>query len=302
MEKNYNTDDFLAKWASGEISEAEKEAFRKTEDYSYYQAILEGTDILEVPKYDKEKLFEKVQKSKLEEPKVITLFPKWIYGIAASAAILIGLFFFLNNAVDYETGHGETLAITLPDNSEVILNSKSKLSFKEKNWGVDNREISLSGEAFFKVEKGTEFLVKTENGTVTVLGTQFTVNTDASIFEVICFEGKVKVESQNQSEILTKGKAVRLINTTFEAFTLTDANPTWLQDESSFADAPLTQVIKALENQYNVQINSQNVDESLRFTGSFTHNNIDTALRTVFESMEITFTFENEKTIELSKK
>ena len=302
MEENYNTDDFLAKWAGGELSEVEKEAFRKTEDYKYYQAILEGTDILEVPKYDKEKLFEKVQKTKLDEPKVVPLFPKWIYGLAASVAILIGVFFFLNNSIDYETGHGETLVVALPDNSEVILNSKSKLSYKKRNWGVDNRRVSLSGEAFFKVEKGAEFLVETKKGKVKVLGTQFTVNSYAQVFEVICFEGKVKAESQNHTEILTKGKAVRLVNNAFEPFTIGDTNPTWLQNESSFSNAPLTQVIKTLENQFNVIINGETIDTNQRFTGSFTHNNLETALRTVFESMDITFTFENENTIELSKK
>ncbi len=302
MEENYTTDDFLAKWASGELSEAEKEAFKKTDDYIYYQAILEGTDILEVPEYDKEKLFEKVQKSKLDEPKVVTLFPKWIYGVAASVAILMGFFLFMNKDIVYETSYGETLAVTLPDNSEVILNANSKLSFKEKGWGKTQRTISLSGEAFFKVTKGTEFSVGTENGKVTVLGTQFTVNAHASIFEVICFEGKVRAESQNQDEIVTKGEAVRLINNAFETFNINGNSPSWLQDESSFDNAPLVMVIKALENQYNLQINSQNIDESQRFTGSFTHSYQETALRTVFESMNITFIFKNENTIDLSKR
>ena len=194
------------------------------------------------------------------------------------------------------------MSFTLPDGSKVILNSKSKLSYKKRNWGVDNRRVSLSGEAFFKVEKGAEFLVETKKGKVKVLGTQFTVNSYAQVFEVICFEGKVKAESQNHTEILTKGKAVRLVNNAFEPFTIGDTNPTWLQNESSFSNAPLTQVIKTLENQFNVIINGETIDTNQRFTGSFTHNNLETALRTVFESMDITFTFENENTIELSKK
>lgn len=302
MEKNYETDDFLAKWASGELSEVEKEAFKKTEDFKYYQAILEGTEVLEVPPYSNEKLFKGVQEKILEEPKVISLIPKWAYAVAASVALLIGYVFFINNTVDYETGFGEQLAITLPDNSEVILNAKSQLEYKKRSWGTEDRTVFLSGEAYFKVEKGSRFSVESAKGTVSVLGTQFTVNSTQNTFEVICFEGKVRVERREESEIITKGEALRWAGSAFESFSLADVTPTWLQEESGFTNAPLNQVIKALENQYAVSIDQQNIDVTLRFTGSFTHGNLETALRTVFESMDITFTFEDKSHIVLSKR
>jgi len=298
MEENYDTDDFLAKWASGELSDAEKEAFEKSDDYSFYQAILEGTEVLEVPPYDKEQLFEKVQEMKAAEKNLIQLIPKWAYAVAASVAILIGTVFFFNQTVGYDTGYGEQLAIVLPDGSEIILNAGSNLVYKKKKW-EEERTISLDGEAYFKVNKGSTFTVHTDNGSVTVLGTQFTVNSETNIFEVVCYEGKVKIENTNSSRIITKGEAVRTINGSFENWNLDQQAPSWLQDESSFTNAPLHQVIKALEKQYDITINSNNVDKDLRFTGSFTHNNLETALRTVFESLEIRFTFADENSIHL---
>ncbi|MFK7813090.1 MAG: FecR family protein [Maribacter sp.] len=300
MEKFYNTDDFLAKWSSGDLSEEQKEAFRQTEDYKFYAAILEGTDLLEIPAYDKEKNFEKVQQKMAEEKKVVQLFPKWTYAVAASVAILIGYTFFANQYTSYETDFGEQLAINLPDESEVILNADSELEFKAKDWDSE-RTLQLDGEAFFKVQKGSTFIVETENGFVTVLGTQFTVTSHDGIFEAKCFEGKVRVTKGNLSEVLTKGKATRIVNNAFENWEFTSILPSWQDGESNFVNAPLTQVIRALEKQFAVSITEGNVDEDIRFSGSFTHNDLQKALRTVFEPLEIKYTFNNESTISLVK-
>lgn len=298
MEKFYNTDDFLAKWSSGDLSEEQKEAFRQTEDYKYYAAILEGTDLLEVPSYDKEKNFEHVQQKLADEKKVVQLIPKWIYAVAASVAIIIGYTFFFNQTTGYETGYGEQLALTLPDQSEVILNADSELEYNAKDW-ENERTLQLTGEAYFEVQKGSTFTVQTDNGSVTVLGTQFTVTSDDGIFEAKCFEGKVRVVKGNLSEVLTKGKAVRLVDNTFENWEFTSTTPSWPQAESSFTNAPLSQVIRALEKQFDVTINSEKINQEPRFSGSFTHTDLQKALRTVFDPLEIKFTFSNENTIDL---
>jgi ferric-dicitrate binding protein FerR (iron transport regulator) len=300
MEKFYTTDDFLAKWSSGDLSEEQKEAFRQTEDYKYYAAILEGTDLLEVPAYDKNKNFERLQEKMNAEPKVVKLFPKWTYAVAAAVVILLGFVFFVNQTTGYESGYGEQLALTLPDQSEVILNADSSLEFQEKNW-EEERTLQLEGEAYFKVNKGSTFTVQTNNGSVTVLGTQFTVNATNDIFEAICFEGKVRVEKDGQSQIITEGEAVRFVNNNFESWSLNNETPSWIQEESSFTNAPLQQVITALEKQFDVRIIANTLPKETRFTGSFTHTDLNKALRTVFAPLEIKFTFKNENTIVLVK-
>jgi len=298
MEKFYTTDDFLAKWSSGDLSEKQKEAFRQTDDYKYYAAILEGTDLLEVPAFDKNKNFNRVQQKMAADTKVVQLFPKWAYAVAASVVMLIGYLFLINQNTNYETGYGKQLAITLPGQSEVILNADSSLEYNQKDWETE-RTLVLEGEAYFKVKKGATFTVQTDQGSVTVLGTQFTVNAVNSIFEAVCFEGKVRVEKNGQSEVITKGKAVRFIDGKFESWSLNTDAPSWLQEESSFTNAPLNQVIMALEKQFDIQINAAALDDKLRFTGSFTHTDLNKALRTVFEPLEIKYTFKNENTIVL---
>ncbi len=299
MEKFHDINDFLAKWAADELSHEEKEAFKKTEDYKYYQAILEGTELLEVPTYDSEDFFAAVQRKKSNEKKVVRLVPNWAYAVAASVAVIFGYFFLFDNTVNHTTGFGEQLVITLPDDSEVILNAKSSLEYDKDDWEEGERNVSLDGEAFFKVEKGSDFVVDADDGKVAVLGTQFTVNTNSDVFEVICYEGRVKVTKAPLDKVIIAGEAVRMVESTIESWNVDAQAPSWMSGESSFSNAPIHQVIKALENQYNISFKSQDIDPDLRFTGSFTHNNLEIALRSVFESMEIKFTFIDKITIDL---
>ncbi|WP_420602600.1 FecR family protein [Flagellimonas sp.] len=303
MEELNNIDDFLAKWASGELSDAEKKTFEQSEEYVYYKAILEGTEALDVPSYKKEDLYLKVQQQRENSGKVVTLIPKWVYATAAAIAVLLfGYIWFAGTTVDYTTGFGEQLTAQLPDNSEIILNSNSALSYIKEDWKNGDRTVNLKGEAFFIVQKGSDFKVETTNGNVTVLGTEFTVNSGDRVFQVICYEGKVEVTNNDLTQVLHQGDALRIYGATVEHWKLSDAKPTWIQGESNFTNAPLSQVIKALENQFEISINAENVDTDARFTGSFTHGDLNAALRIVFESMDITYTFTNKNTVILVEK
>ena len=62
---------------------------------------------------------------------------------------------------------------------------------------------------------------------------------------------------------------------------------------------PVEYVISALEAQYQVKINSQNIDTSIIYTGSFTHNNLETALQTVFKSLQIQYIEKENRKIDL---
>lgn len=60
-------------------------------------------------------------------------------------------------------------------------------------------------------------------------------------------------------------------------------------------------MIIAIEKQYNVIIKSENIDQKLYYTGAFTHDNLQNALHTVFDAMDIKFIFIDNTTIELSE-
>ncbi len=301
MEKSDNIDDFLAKWASGELSEEEINAFKKTKDYALYETILQGTELLEVPTVDREQLYNRIQEDVSNDKKVIPLLPKWIYAVAASVALIFGYTFFFNQNTTHQTGYGEQLTVILPDNSEVILNAKSKIEYNKGNWKQDKRTVLLEGEAFFKVRKGSTFRVKYNNNVVSVLGTQFNVNANTHFFEVICYEGKVKVENSALSRVITKGEGVRSINSSFEEWKLNDQIPSWTIGKSTFTNVPLQHVITTLQKQYNITIQTQKINLNQRYSGGFDHNNLQNALHTVFDAMNIKFIFTDKDNIELSE-
>ncbi|WP_298318542.1 FecR family protein [uncultured Aquimarina sp.] len=301
MENPYSDETFLARWLNGTLDAKEKIEFEKSEDYQKYVTIINKIDTLDSPEYDKENIFQAIKDDITKNKKTIPLIPNWSYGIAATLLALIGLFFFFDTATTHTTDYGEQITIELLDGSEVILNSKSELSYKESNW-KNNRTVTLTGEAFFKVKKGSDFLVETSSGNVKVIGTQFNVNTQKDFFEVICHEGKVKAIGYNSKEaILAKGRAFRVANNIVENWQTETTKPSWISGETTFTNTPLKQVILSLENQFNITFNKDKIDQNQRFTGSYNHDNIELALKTIFVPMEISYTFKNENHIVLVK-
>ncbi len=298
MEKRNNITNFLAKWANGTLADHEIASFEKTEECKHYKSILKGTDLLELPGFDKEYLLKKTQDKIIHVKKKSTVFSLWTYGAVAAIAILITYVFSFKNTVEYNTSTGQQLAISLPDSSQVLLNATSTLTHKKRAW-KNNRRLNLTGEAFFKVAKGSTFKVVTPQGDVSVIGTQFTVNARKNTFEVSCYKGSVKVEKAPFSKTIHQGQAIRFLDNSFEKWNISENSPSWTKKLSSFSNTPLNQVITALENQYNISIDSKKVNTKIRYTGGFVHSNLEKALQTVFEPLKIKFTFVDKNNIVL---
>ena len=293
MKQEYTNETFLAKWVANNLSPEELKRFQNSEDYHHFKAINDASQQLKTPDFNKSTVFNKIKRETFEKKKsnkVIKLIPTWLYGAVASIVLIVSFFYFNNKTTSFSTTYGEQRTISLPDNSKVYLSSNSKIEYAEKEWDT-NRVLLLTGEAYFEVEKGKSFTVNTVEGSVTVLGTKFTVNSSNNFFEIQCFEGKVKVVSNNNSEIiLTKGKAHRIFNNESENWNFNQNAPSWINGESSFNNTPIKQVIIALEKQYKIKFDATNIDVNKRFTGTFTHNNINIALKTVFAPMKISYT------------
>ena len=300
MENLHQDDTFLARWISGELTQEELSEFENSKDYPTYKKINDASQNLIAPKFEQQLLFDKIEQhiKKKEDRKVIKLIPNWAYAVAASVVLLLGFLYFYDAETQYKTGFGEQLAVLLPDNSKVQLNANSEIDFKSRNW-KSSRELHLNGEAFFDVEKGQTFKVSSDEGTVEVLGTEFYVISREDYFEVHCQEGKVKVSSEkaNDEVILLPGNAVRVVNKKMEKYDYDINEPNWLMGESTFENTPLSQVIISLENQFNISFDASEIDLSERFTGGFTHKNLNLALKTVTIPMDISYTVNNNKII-----
>ena len=286
----------ILKWLNNELPEREVADLKKSEDSKTLEKIVHYATQLEAPKVDANKLWDAFKKKELgkKETKVINLQFKSFLRIAAMAIIMLGAsyFLFFNNDKSFETQIAETEILILPDNSEVILNAASKLSYNKKNWKTE-RQLELDGEAFFKVSKGQKFTVNTEIGSIQVLGTQFNVKERDNYFEVQCYEGIVAVTYKEENVKLTFGKSFRIIND--KVILVDDFNaksPSWLEAESSFAQVPLSQVISELEIQYDIKVTTKDVDSTQLFTGTFTHKNINVALEAISIPLKLSYKIE----------
>ncbi len=308
MNSELNDDVFLARWLNGELSEEELAKFEQSADFKQYQKIVLGTEALSGPDFDESALFESVKDKRrlhLEEPKKEgkqILFGTWGYAAAAVITLLVVFFLFTytGNSL-HKSDFGEQLSIALPDQSKVILNAKAQVTYNENDW-ENGRSLDLKGEAYFKVSKGSKFSVNTPKGTVSVLGTQFNVRTMDGLLEVTCYEGKVSVTQQNKTHILTAGKTFRqLENGAARLGDVKELNPGWINNESSFDSLPLKYVLKSIENQYGIQIEGKDsIDDSIIFTGTFPHGDLNLALKTVLNSLDLTYTLKDEKTVSIS--
>jgi transmembrane sensor len=299
-----NDNDFLRNWLEGNVSSEELAArkIKGDETVSQFEKLIEQSSKLRVPeKQTKEQAWQKLTNRISEERKPIAREVKlnWrmLTGIAASFALVFVAYVFFFATTSVSTQLAETKTYLLPDGSEIHLNVDSKISFKKNIWMWD-RSVTLEGEAFFKVKKGSRFTVTSNAATVTVLGTSFNVNAREGAEEVSCFTGKVKVNYAKKEVILTKGEFTKIENDSLVPPTKFDKDKiaTWRTGEFFFDCKPLSIVIDELERQFNVTIEFEG-DTTRLYTGYFNTKTLDEALLMVFKPMSLSYTKVNGKKI-----
>lgn len=300
MQENY-----LAKWLNNELSDEERKQFEQSEEFGSYQRLIEASGKLSAPEFDVEKALADLQKRKGNTGgKVIRLntFQRFIRVAAAIVAIaVLSLYFFSSGDTSVRTDFAERSEVVLPDNSEIILNAGSEITYSEKNWAKE-RSLKLEGEAFFKVAKGEKFQVATKAGTVTVLGTQFNVENRNGYFEVTCFEGLVSVSYQGEETRLAAGDAFLAINgQIIAADTPSESVPVWMLDESSFKSTPLKYVLGELERQFDLEVTTQDVNLDQLYTGSFSNTNLNLALESISAPSNLEFNVEGKQVLIYAK-
>ena len=199
-----------------------------------------------------------------------------ILALAATFTLLLAAgYLYWNIPVTVEALPGETAMVTLPDGSQIELNSGTELTYK-RNFGAlpfstpNTRQVTLDGEAFFDVaEIGTPFTVETFNTRVGVLGTTFNVRArgvDLNATEVTLASGRVEVSSRMHTEtrtlLTTPGDFVRIsgeapapaapIQGDIESLLI------WRSEGFSANSAPLGVVFAELERRFDVQISVAN--------------------------------------------
>lgn len=150
---------------------------------------------------------------------------------------------------------------TLPDGSQVQMNSKSMLLYPQQFTG-SNRNVYLVGEANFKVksDKKKPFVVKTDDFQITALGTEFNVSAFAENKNVnaLLISGSVLVEYDNLTkQVILKPTQQLVYNKENRQEVLSYPNmedvTAWQRGELVFTQKTIVDIITVLERKYNYE-------------------------------------------------
>lgn len=293
MEKEY----LIKIWLDNSLTPEELEAFKALEDYEALTKLSNYSKGFKAPEYNEDEALKTVL-HQIETKKQSKT--NWLQPVLKIAAILVLCFgaYYYTTTLDttFTTDFSEKISVELPDHSKVDLNALSSITFNKSDW-KNNRNVSLKGEAFFDVEKGNTFNVNTSNGIVTVLGTEFNIKQRENFFEVTCYEGLVQVTYKNNKTKIKPGESFLVLNNLVINNQTVYSQPQWLTNTSAFKSLPLKEVIAELERQYNIKVETKNINTDLLFTGRFTHNNLDTALKSITQPLQLTYTKTNQTII-----
>jgi ferric-dicitrate binding protein FerR (iron transport regulator) len=160
---------------------------------------------------------------------------------------------------------GQLKTVILPDGSKVFLNAATKISFPTQ-FGSVNREVTLTGEAYFEVVHNPDkpFLIYTGKVKTQVLGTSFNVKAYANEpkITVAVVSGKVGVMAGKLSVLLTPNQKADY-NANDGALlkgTIADASAlkAWTDGQLVFRGQAFNEITRTLIRRYNTNIIIQN--------------------------------------------
>lgn len=190
-----------------------------------------------------------------------------LYKVAATILLLITVSLWWYNSSnqleEVRTAFGEQRMITLPDQSKVILNGNSVLSYASSWDENSSREVWIEGEGFFSVvhtEDHQSFIVHgVSQLNVEVLGTKFNIKTRPLASEVMLTEGKVKLELDGvdsmQTLFLKPGELATVKNRKLSAQSVNKQRYTsWTENKLFFERTPLRELSILLKDTYGLTV------------------------------------------------
>jgi transmembrane sensor len=279
MQLNDNIQEIIAKQLQNEATAEEVQLLQRwrmedAENEKNYQAFSNAWLASDVSilsnRYSTENAWNAIDRKINRRPAKRIAFNAIRLSVAASVIglMIIGSILFFNtktSSLIRETATAANKTITLPDGSSMILREGSSAE-----WSSDfkQRNVHLKGEAFFDVQHDAQhpFSVVSIHSTVTVLGTSFTINTNAIADLVTVIRGKVAVQTGSEKAILTAGEAIQAnehLSTKINAETNAAA---WQTGILKFAETPLRKVLTDVSNVYNRPVIIQPTELADKYT------------------------------------
>lgn len=321
----HEIDDIIAKVLSGEATDSEMIIFRKwiesahdnhkkfLEMKAYWNSNLKLNHLI-----SQEACYESLsQKVNYYNERQNRKFNKTIFfisGLVASiAACIMSIFYMPIKFVESDkTSYYEFKTTTkidtiiLPDQSKVILNKYSNLTYSNQ-FNDKNRKVHIKGEALFNVTRNESlpFTVELDSeNRVTVLGTIFNVKSYAEKdnINVTLLKGSIKFQSEKNQIILSPNQELiyNKENKQVEVFDSdSDYALFWLNGVYKYRSVSLEKLMETLSRIYgvNIQIKSKDL-ATTAVSGTFQKTqSLDDVLTIISRSLPIHWTNQNNNII-----
>ncbi|TKG94977.1 FecR family protein [Puteibacter caeruleilacunae] len=181
------------------------------------------------------------------------------------------------------TEPGQISKLEMTDGSSIWVNAGSRLTYNNQ-FGIENRELNITGEAYFKVAKNKKLPFEVAGGelTVTALGTEFCVSNyeESGKIEVVLAEGSVKINSikDESFEAKLKPNEMAIYNMENSTMEIKKVNArhyiAWKDGIIHFNNATLEEVVFKLEHRYNQKFILDDDVRNLHFNLTVTNENL----------------------------
>lgn len=230
---------------------------------------------------------------------------------------------------EVSTKSGSRTQIQLPDGSTVWLNGNSKLLYDNKTFGDKNRQVTLSGEAYFDITKNPAkpFIIHTNKMEIRVIGTAFNVkaypgdkHSETSLIrgsiEVTLKDRREKImmkpneklivnddytpqerktQTGKKSSAVAKDPFVSLRHLTFGPDNTTIMETAWVDNKLVFDNESFKEVALKMERWYGVVINFNDENlKTLHITGTFEKETVTSALDALKILSPFNYTIKND--------
>ncbi len=312
--------EILHKYDGGEATKEEKDYLE-----NYYNLFVDEEDILvdiseeeteERKNEIKRAVLNEISTGKLNDPKMRFLERKFLrYAAAIMVFMIIGAsaFYFINTTQTFDEIEmiadvpKENRVLYLPDGSKVILSGDSKLDYPATFDGLENREVTLTGEAYFDISHNASkpFIVHSGKIETVVLGTAFNIKAiqGQDDITVTVRRGKVKVVDIEENEVLGiitpnqqivfNVRKVKSITNSVDA----ERYLTWMNADLFCDNLTLASVVELLEDKYQVKIEMEEKSiQSRRFTTTFSKTEkIENILETICLFNDLEYEYDADK-------
>lgn len=196
-----------------------------------------------------------------------------------------------NSNTVISTMDGEKSHIVLPDSTEIILNSGSRLEYTGQ-FNLDSRIVKLKGEAFFNVNTNPEkpFIVQLDQMEIFATGTRFNVfsfeNEDR--IETTLEEGNINISIIGSELINLKAGQQVIFSKHSKKIDIhgvnTDTYTSWKENKLRFHDTPMEEALRKIARRYNVTFELSNKDLlDIKYTATF----IDESIEEVMQMLKV---------------